>query len=57
MGKYLLHDTVITQSKKIVTDSINANAELQARTVLKPKIERRSSAGSMIIMIILPRII
>jgi hypothetical protein len=45
MGKYLLHDTVITQSKKIVTDSIKANAELQARTGLKPKIVRRSSGS------------
>ncbi len=45
IGKYLLHDTVITQSKKIVTDSIKANAELQALSGLKPKIVRKSSGN------------
>ncbi len=42
-GKYLLHSTVITMSKKIVTDSIKANVELQAKTGLQPKVVRSSS--------------
>ncbi len=42
-GKFLLHDTVITQSKSYVAESIRRNVEFQGKAGLSPKVIRTSS--------------